>query len=183
MTLPELFISVDIEANGPTPGEYSMVSLGACLVGRPEESFYVELKPLNDRFDRKALSVSGLTMEHLREMGEEPAAATARFVRWVEEKAGATHRPVFVAFNATFDWMFVHWYLIRFVGKSPFGVSGLDIKAYFMGMDGCAWGDTRKSDVRRRFPPRQAHTHHALEDAREQAEIFAQMLAGRSRKA
>ncbi len=181
MILPELFISVDIEANGPIPGEYSMVSLGACLVAHPEESFYVELKPLHERFDRKALSVSGFTMDHLRDKGEDPAAAMARFARWIEERAAKTHRPVFVAFNATFDWMFVHWYLIRFAGTNPFGVSGLDIKAYFMGMDACAWGDTRKSDVRRRFPPRQAHTHHALDDAREQAEIFAQMLAARGR--
>jgi ribonuclease T len=29
----EIYFSVDIEASGPIPGEYSMLSLGACLVG------------------------------------------------------------------------------------------------------------------------------------------------------
>ena len=175
---PEVYISVDIEANGPIPGEYSMTAVGACVVGRPETSFYAELKPLHDRFDPKALAVGGLTMEHLREEGEDPAAAMARLCAWVKEAAGPG-RPVFVAFNATFDWMFLHWYLVKFAGTDPFGISGLDVKAYFMGMTGCRWGSTRKGDVLRAFPVGLPHTHNALDDAREQARIFAGMLRAR----
>ena len=180
MHLQELYFSVDIEANGPIPGEFSMTALGACGVGRPQDAFYAELKPLHDRFEPRALQVGGLTMEHLREKGEEPAAAMRRFVEWVRAAAGPDHRPVLVAFNATFDWMFLHWYLVKFTGSSPFGISGLDMKAYFMGLTGCSWGDTRKSEVRRRFPSSTPHTHNALDDAREQAEIFSGMLAAQS---
>jgi ribonuclease T len=179
MSMPEMYFSVDIEANGPIPGEYSMTALGACVVGRPEEAFYAELKPLHDRFDPKALAIGGLSMDRLRETGEEPSAAMRRFVDWVRDVAGQDHRPVLVAFNATFDWMFVHWYLIKHVGWSPFGISGLDMKAFYMGMTGEPWSATRKKDVTGQFPSSLPHTHNALDDAREQAEIFQKMLGAR----
>jgi DNA polymerase III epsilon subunit-like protein len=182
MTMQEMYFSVDIEANGPIPGEFSMTALGACVVGRPETAFYAELRPLHDRFDPKALAVGGLTMEHLREKGEEPVEALRRFDAWVRGTAGNERRPVFVAFNATFDWMFLHWYLVRFLGSSPFGISGLDMKAYFMGLTGGTWGSTRKAGVLRMFPAGLPHTHNALDDAREQAEIFSKMLAARLTK-
>ena len=178
MRRSELYFSVDIEANGPIPGEFSMTSLGACVIGRPDATFYCELKPLHDRFEPKALSVSGLSMEHLREKGEEPGPALERFSAWVKRTAGAD-RPVFVAFNAPFDWMFLHWYLIKFTGSDPFGISGVDIKAYYMGLSGASWHDTVKSAIQKRFPSGRPHTHHALDDALEQAEIFARMLEAR----
>ncbi len=183
MSRPEIYISIDVEANGPIPGEFSMTALGACVVGRPDETFYVELKPLHDRFDPKALEVGGLGMEHLRANGADPADAMPRFAEWVRGIAGHEGRPVMVAFNATFDWMFLHWYLVKFAGWDPFGISGLDMKAYFMGMTGARWGATRKTDVLRLFPAGLPHTHNALDDAREQAEIFARMLAARTRPA
>ena len=183
MTMPEMYFSVDIEANGPIPGEYSMTALGACVVGRQETAFYAELKPLHERFDPKALAVGGLTMEHLREKGEEPAEALRRFDAWVRGAAGKDRRPVFVAFNATFDWMFLHWYLVKFLGSSPFGISGLDMKAYFMGMAGVDWDSTAKRHVRKRFPASLPHTHNALDDAREQAQIFEGMLRAQRQRA
>lgn len=172
----EVFISVDIEASGPIPGEYSLLSIGACMVGNPDQSFYAELKPINDNFTARALEVSGFSMDALKVTGEEPQSAMERFERWVRQVAGE-NRPVFVAFNATFDWSFTHWYLIKFLGRDPFGISGLDIKAYYMGRHRTTWGKTVKKEVRRKYPPRFSHTHHALDDAREQADLFAQMLA------
>ena len=58
----EIYISVDVEASGPIPGEYSMLSIGSCVVGQTGQSFYVELKPLNDHFMEKAIKVTGLSM-------------------------------------------------------------------------------------------------------------------------
>ena len=173
----EIYISVDIEASGPIPGEYSMLSIGSCVVGQVEQSFYAELKPLNDNFDEKAIKVTGLSMETLQEKGEPPAAAMARFEEWLKEVSGDS-RPVFVAFNATFDWSFTHWYFIKFLGHDPFGISGLDIKAYFMGKHKTTWGETVKKNVRSIYPPKTAHTHKALDDAIEQAEIFEKMMKG-----
>jgi DNA polymerase III epsilon subunit-like protein len=172
----EVFISVDIEASGPIPGEYSLLSIGACVVGNPDESFYAELKPLNDNSTKLALEVNGFSLEELKVTGEEPRLAMERFDLWVRQAAG-DNRPVFVAFNATFDWSFTHWYMIKFLERDPFGISGLDIKAYYMGKHHTTWGKTIKKEVRSKYPPPLSHTHHALDDAKEQADIFAQMLA------
>jgi DNA polymerase III epsilon subunit-like protein len=173
----EIYISVDVEASGPIPGEYSLLSIGACLVAQPDQTFYVELKPLNDNFVEKALKVTGLSLEKLKLDGQEPDLAMAGFAQWIESAAD-NNRPVYVAFNATFDWSFTHWYFIKFLGRDPFGISGLDIKAYYMGRHHTSWGETIKKSVRAKYPSTIAHTHQALDDAREQAEIFAQMLQG-----
>lgn len=171
----EVFISVDVEASGPIPGEFSMLSLGACVVGLPSKTFYAELKPINDNFIDKALEVSGLSLKDLKTKGEEPVQAMARFESWIKDISGES-RPVFVGFNATFDWSFTHWYFVKFLGRDPFGISGLDIKAYYMGMKKVNWGQTAKKHVRSQFQPNIQHTHNALDDAKEQAEIFEKML-------
>ena len=171
----EIYISVDIEASGPIPGEFSMLSFGACVVGNTRNTFYAELKPLNDNFDKRALEVSGLSMPDLKIRGEKPAEAMGRFEKWIKEISG-DDKPVFVAFNATFDWSFTHWYFVKFLGKDPFGISGLDVKAYYMGMKKTQWRETAKRQVRSQFPSTQKHTHNALDDATEQAQIFKNML-------
>ena len=115
-------------------------------------------------------------MEKLTITGEEPRLAMERFEQWIRQVVG-DNRPVLVAFNATFDWSFTHWYFIKYLGREPFGISGLDIKAYYMGKHRTTWGETSKKKIRTRYQPQTAHTHQALEDAQEQAEIFGQMLA------
>lgn len=173
----DVFVSVDTEADGPIPGDYSMISFGAVIAGRPEVTFYRELRPISDRFVPEALAVSGLDRDALLREGADPEAAMRDFAAWL---AGVSpgRRPVFVGFNATFDWMFVNWYFIHFTGKNPFGISGLDIKAYYMGALGKkAWADTSKRNFEKRFLSDAPHTHHALDDAREQAEVFSKVKA------
>lgn len=176
--MSDVFISVDVETDGPIPGDYSLQSIGAVLVDRPGESFYVELKPISDKFVPEALEVTGLDRERLAREGVEPAAAMRSFGDWVRTVAGKGGRPVFVAFNATFDWSFVHWYFVHFVGQSPFGIAGLDVKAYYMGALGKRrWAETTKRHIEERFRSELPHTHNALDDAREQAEVFAKIRA------
>ena len=176
----DLYISVDIEASGPIPGDYSMLSFGACVVGEPAKTFYAELKPLNDRFVKQALEVCGLSMEKLAREGRDPKNALAAFRDWIKSVTPPTHRPLFVGFNAPFDWMFLQWYFLHFLGEAPFGFSGLDIKAYYMGMKGCVWSETSKHAMDPRFKSDRPHTHNALDDALEQAEIFQKMIESRS---
>ncbi len=175
MPKSETYISVDVEASGPIPGEFSLLSIGACVVGWPNQSFYAELKPLNRNFIPRAMEVNGLSLEKLAKSGENPVAALARFESWIKSVCRET-RPVFVGFNATFDWSFAHWYFMKFLGTDPFGISGLDIKAYFMGKHQVLWQETNKKKVRALYPAQTAHTHNALDDAKEQAEIFAGMV-------
>jgi DNA polymerase III epsilon subunit-like protein len=174
----EIYLSVDIEASGPIPGEYSMLSLGACVVGDTSKTYYVELKPINDNYIERALAVSGFSMEKLKQEGEEPGAAMKSFAEWIDQIC-QENRPVFIAFNATFDWAFVNYYFHRFLERNPFGISGLDIKAYYMGMKGCSWGETTKRKLDSKFKSAKPHTHNALDDAIEQAEIFEKMQKGR----
>jgi DNA polymerase III epsilon subunit-like protein len=171
----DVFVSVDIEADGPIPGDYSMLSLGAAVVGRPDLTFYREIQPISRQFVPEALAVSGLDRDKLAEDGADPRTAMEELAAFLAGASRGT-RPVFVGFNATFDWMFVNWYFIHFTGKNPFGISGLDIKAYYMGALGKRrWAETTKRHFDKRFLSAAPHTHNALEDAIEQAEIFQKL--------
>jgi DNA polymerase III epsilon subunit-like protein len=176
MAASECFISVDVETSGPIPGDYSMLAIGACLVGGGDDGFYAELKPISDHSLPAALKVSGFKLDELAVSGERPEDALMRLRDWVERACGGA-RPVFVGFNAGFDWSFVNWYFIHFLGENPFGFAPLDVKAYYMGLVGCSWDDTRSSRIRSEFQPAEAGDHNALTDARVQAEMFRKMLA------
>ena len=176
MKKQEIFISIDIEADGPIPGDFSMSSIGACVIGDPKISFYREFKPISNKFVPEAMKVSGLDRDLLILNGIDPKVAMQQFADWLDKVCGIVGRPVFVAFNATFDWMFVHWYFIHFLGKDPFGISGWDIKAYYAGIAKKEfWTDTSKKNFDKEFLSTQPHTHNALDDAWEQAEIFQRL--------
>jgi DNA polymerase III epsilon subunit-like protein len=174
---PETYISVDVETAGPNPAEYSMLSIGACLVDDPASGFYVELKPLTDAVIESSLAVSGLSMEKLAEEGLTAVDAMRQFEDWVELVTPEGHVPVFVAFNAVFDWMFVDWYFHRFLKRNPFGHSALDMKAYYMGMVGGTWGGTSMRFLSPLYLAGRHLSHNALGDARDQADLFRQVKA------
>jgi hypothetical protein len=184
---PSLYISVDIEADGPIPGPYSMLSLGAAVAGvqdaagftatDPEErTFYRELRPISEEFVPEALAVSGLDRERLKREGSEPAVALAEFTDWVREvSAGA--QPVMAGYPASYDWTFLYWYLIRFNGRSPFGHSGcLDMKTLYATKARLPLRAVAKGTMPRELLSRRRHTHHALDDAVEQAELLANLM-------
>jgi len=174
---PETFISIDIEASGPSPSTGSLVALGACLVSDPEVGFYREIRPLGGvPWDLGAERIHRLTRAHLAAHGLTPSEAMADLARWLEEVSPGA-RPIFVGFNAAFDWMFVAEYCHRFLGRNPFGISALDLKSLYMGRHRVArWDATGFSEVTRVHPTRRQPTHQALDDARAQAEIAQQLL-------
>jgi len=175
MSNAEIYISVDVEASGPFPPTYSMLSIGACVVGSPRASFYAELKPISERVVAEAIKVVGKPLEHFTQCGREPKIVMAEFEEWVKSISGG-QTPVFVGFNAAFDWAFVNWYFHTYVGRTPFGIAPLDIKAYFMGLKGVEWEETRSSRIPEMFKGPAAQTHNALDDARSQAQMFERML-------
>lgn len=169
------WVSVDVETAGPYPGGYALLSIGACLVADPDVTFYVELVP--DRDDRmvEAMGVHGLSMEALTATGTAPAAAMSAFEGWLADAVGSG-RPRMVALNAPFDWSFVNDYFWRYLGRNPFGHSAIDIKALAMGRLGIAWEQTSMSSLADRFGTRAQLTHHALEDAQQQAELTRSIM-------
>ncbi|MFF9485082.1 3'-5' exoribonuclease domain-containing protein [Streptomyces sp. NPDC014676] len=185
---PSLYISVDIEAAGPIPGPYSLLSLGASVAGTqdadgfraadPEErTFYRELRPISEEFVPEALAVSGLDRDRLGAEGTEPVRAMREFTDWVREAAVGA-QPVMCGYPASYDWTFLYWYLIRFTGSSPFGHSGcLDMKTLYATKAGLPLRAVAKGTMPRELLSRRRHTHHALDDAIEQAELFAHLMA------
>jgi len=170
----DLFISIDVEADGPIPGDFSMSSLGA-VVCEPalDRTFYRELQPISEAFVKEAAAVSGLDRERLKAQGTEPHQAMREFEGWIKEVADRGRRPVAVFFNAPFDWQWINWYFQHFLGKNPFGISGIDIKALYMGALGVPkWSGTTKRHFDRAYLSARPHSHNALDDAKEQAEIF-----------
>ena len=176
--LSELYIACDVEADGPIPGPYSLLSLGMAVVGRSDFTFYTELKPISQEFVAQALAVSGLDRERL--LREAPGAEEAMTAasKWVNglRKIG---RPVFLAAPTVWDGMFIHWYFFRFTGTSPFGQtgSGVDLRSYWMGLTGAEWVATRKGIIKHKLELSGVeHTHNAGTDAQELATVFEAVL-------
>ena len=172
----ETWISVDVETSGPTPAAGSLLAIGACPVDRPEEGIEILVRPNPALpWSDDAEAVHGLSREVLGRDGLEPRAAMERLEAWLAGVVPAGSRPVLVAFNAPFDWMFVADAAWRHLGRNPFGISALDIKALYLGrhLDAVErWSETTSDHVRARYPVAAPHTHRALDDAREQAAIL-----------
>ena len=172
--MPELYVAVDVEADGPIPGPYSMLSLGMAVAGRSELTFYTELQPISDDFVPEALAVSGLDRDRLAREAPTARDALRSAAAWVDglRRYG---RPVFLAAPAVYDGMFLHWYFTRYVGHSPFAASGagIDLRSYWMGLTGCEWAQTHKGGIKEALGlTGLPHTHHAGEDAAELAAVF-----------
>jgi 3'-5' exoribonuclease Rv2179c-like domain len=183
----DLYISADIEADGPIPGPYSMLAFGLTVAGHydgklfdaadPEAAtFYRELRPISDDFDSKALEVASLDRDRLVAEGADPQVAMAEAAAWVARQAGSS-RAVLVGYPVVFDWMFLHWYFVRYAGESPFGFSGaLDIKTIYQQKAGVTVSDAGRGDLPAELRSSRKHTHNALDDAIEQADIFARLF-------
>ena len=169
---PEVFISVDVETAGPIVGEHSMLTVGACLVYQPEISFSIMLKPVSGKSVAEALKITGLTLEQAETEGVTPSEAMTEFSAWIAKNVPKESSPVFVGLNAPFDWGFVNYYFLKYLGENPFGFTALDIKALFMGATGCSWYETRSSAIDKVVHPNQKGDHDALHDAKYQAELF-----------
>ena len=178
----ETWISVDVETSGPTPATGSLIAIGACLVERPEEAIELLLRPDPALpWSDEAETIHHLDRDFLQRVGVEPREALETFAAWLQRAVPSGSRPVFVALNAPFDWMFVADAAWRNLGRNPFGSSALDLKALYLGRHlGSVkhWRDTSRLRMLERYPVDLPHTHDALDDAREQAAICRAILAG-----
>jgi ribonuclease T len=169
-------ISVDIEAAGPIPSQYALLSIGACTLTHPRRTFYVELIPDKDKSEPGAERVHRLDMDVLRREGLPPGEAMQKFASWLEEVVPAGQIPIMLAFNAPFDWMFIHDYFIRYLGHNPFGHSAVDIKAVYLGATGKSWQETSGESLHRLYHNGEPLSHNALQDAIDQGLIFEAIL-------
>lgn len=139
-------------------------------------TFYRELKPISSEFDTAALAVSGLDRAALAKEGADPAVAMREAAEWLHREANG-RRLVLVGYPVVFDWMFLHWYFVRFIGESPFGFSGaLDMKTMYQQKARVPLELAGRRDLPSEIASRREHTHHARDDAVEQAEIFNRLF-------
>jgi len=186
--MTDIYISADIEADGPIPGQYSMLAFGLSLAAKfdglsfePKDpsvrTFYRELKPAFDAVDDRALAVSGLDRDVLAREGSDPKRAMQEAADWVAAEVGDA-RAVLVGYPVVFDWMFLHWYFVHFVGSSPFGFSSaLDMKSIYQTKARVTISEAGRDDLPKELTSHRPHTHNALDDAVEQAEIFNRLFA------
>lgn len=178
----EIYISTDIETDGPLPSHNSMLSFGSAaftvkggLVDTISANldFYPGAKPdprtQSEFWDKQPDAWAACRKD------PQPIEATMKaYVEWVKKLPG---RPVFVGYPATFDFMFMYFYMIEFAGESPFSFSALDMKSFAMAKLGTEYRETTKRNMPRKwFEAKNRHTHVALDDAIEQGYLFMQML-------
>jgi hypothetical protein len=184
----DFYVSADVETDGPIPGPYSMLSFALVAAGtfdgvkfrRPSEnaaSFYRELRPISDLYQREALDVNGMDRDRLLKEGELPEKVMTEAAAWVRQMAGNA-RPVLVAYPMSFDWLWLYWYLTRFAKQgSPFSHSQcFDIKTAFAVKARIPISRAGRSRLPETLRSMKRHTHQALDDAAEQAEIFANIF-------
>ncbi len=184
----DVFFSADVETDGAIPGPYSMLSFALVYAGtydgktfsRPPEyrqSFYRELKPISGDFDPEALAINGLDRAKLALGGISPDKAMDEAFDWIQEFAGAG-KPVLVAYPLSFDWTWLYWYFIRYSKRgSPFGHSRcFDLKTAVALKTGRTISSSSRAKLPVGFASARPHTHHAIDDAIEQAEIFANIF-------
>jgi len=177
--MAEVFVSTDVEADGPIPGPHSMLSFASAAFaedGTLLSTFSRNLELLEGASGHPKTMAWWQTQQrawdaHRRELAA-PAAAMTDYVAWVEALPG---RPVFVAYPAGFDFMFVYWYLLRFVGRSPFSHSALDVKSFASAVLRCPFREATKRNMPRRWFGPKRHAHVALDDALEQGVLFMNM--------
>jgi hypothetical protein len=183
--MSEIYVSTDIESDGPIPGPNSMLSFASAAYRADKkllETFTANLETLPDAVPdpstmswwRQHAEAYAATRVDL----EAPVTAMRRYVAWLKRLPG---RPVFVAYPAGFDFLFVYWYLIRFAGESPFSFSALDVKTYAMALMRSEYRDAVKRNMPRHWFDDFPHTHVALDDAIEQGALFCNMLAENQR--
>lgn len=179
--MEELYVSTDIEADGPIPGPHSMLSFASAV--------YRHDKTLIATFSRNLETLPGASShpQTARWWQSQPAAWAAcrtdlhaphdamhDYATWLRALPG---KPVFVGYPAAYDFMFVYWYLMKFVGESPFSHSALDVKTFAMALMQGEYRAATKNKMPKRWFDAHAHTHVALDDAIEQGALFCNMLA------
>jgi hypothetical protein len=185
--MDEIYVATDIETDGPSPGQYSMLSLASV-------AFRLD-KSIIGTFERNLELLPGArqcprTMEFWKNQPEAwaacrsnlvpPAKAMAEYSQWL---AGLPGKPVIVAHPVGFDFTFVHWYLHEFTGGSPLFPAALDLASYAMAVLNRPFTESHRPFMPKEWiDPDLPHTHKAIDDAMGHAMLFCNMFAANQRR-
>lgn len=184
----DAYFSADVETDGPIPGPFSMLSFALVYAGRYDgreyqrpkkfdQSMYWELKPISLEYQEEALAVNGLDRSRLAVEGGDPAQVMTEAATWVGRVAQDA-RPVLVAYPLSFDWAWLYWYFVKFSRTgSPFGYSRcFDLKTAVAVKNRIPISGAGRERLGVSLRADSPHTHHALDDAVAQAEIFSKVF-------
>ena len=164
-----MWIVVDVEADGPCPALYSMISFGAVVVEKPlDRHFKGLMSPISENWNAEALSVCGISRE-IQETYPNPADTMQSFKLWLDSMSNGAPL-VFVSDNPAFDWQFINYYFQKYQGSNPFGYSARRIGDLYSGWK----GDARKASEWKKLR-RTTHSHDPLDDAKGNAEALLTM--------
>ena len=179
--MSEIYVSTDVETDGPIPGPHSLLSIGSAAYTADKRllaTFSANLETLPGAAAHPETAAWWATQPEAwaacRSNLEPPETAMKRYADWVEALPG---KPVFVAYPAGFDFLFVYWYLIRFAGRSPYSFSALDMKSFAMAQLRMDYRASTKAQMPKHWFDELPHSHIALDDAIGQGALFCNMLA------
>jgi len=169
---------VDIEADGPIPGKYSMIEIGAVRLKHDlstAPTFHTTLAPLPgaDSVD-SALAVTGYSHEDTLKFTLTKVGMVA-FKNWIGMQTVSGSRPVFFSDNNGFDYMFTHWYFIHFFGEDPFGHTSRNIADIYRGLK-------KKFNANFKKLRKTKHTHNPVDDAMGNAEALLSFIESEGMK-
>ena len=179
----EIYVSVDIEADGRAPGVSSMLSFGSAAFTLDKELlavFSANLEQLDDAtpapdvmswWDKQPDAWAACRRD-LRD----PADAMADYARHLKDLRARHGRIVFMGYPATYDFAWINWYFHRFTGANPFGISGLCLKSLAAARLKIPYGKATKRNFPKQWFENLPHTHVALDDAVEQGAMGINMI-------
>ena len=162
---------VDVEADGPIPGDYNLLEIGAVRLDRKlDTTFYAKLMPISIQYNEGALSSINKTVEEVWDgTGVYPVKAMLAFMDWVNGNTMDGTRPMFFSDNNGFDFMFTHWYFVHCGIDDPFGHTSRNIADIYRGME----KNVKKSFKHLRNTK---HTHNPVDDAMGNAEALIKFV-------
>ena len=130
----EIYVSTDVETDGPVAGKHSMLSIGSAAFSADKNllgTFSANLETLPGALPDPKTAAWWTTQPQAwtacRQNVEQPQNAMKRYLEWLKSLTG---KPVFVAYPSAFDFPFVYWYLLEFTGENPFGYSAIRLFGY-----------------------------------------------------
>jgi hypothetical protein len=185
-----VYVVTDIEVNGPTPGEHSMLAFASVAldaVGGEIDIFKAVLETLPEAGENP------ITMNWFAGFPEAFAAATtnpeppeavmARYAEWVR---GLPGQAIFAAHPLAFDGAWIDYYLRRFLqirllkgpwqGERLFHTAGLCIQAFAAGRTGWDFAACHTEAYPPAWMGHVPHDHTSINDARGYANLLRTLL-------
>ncbi len=174
-----IYLFTDIEADGPVPGLYSMLSFASVatsLDGEVLGEFERNLQPLPGASQHPKTMAWWKTQpdawEYCQTNAQPAANAMEDYLTWITKLGGT---PVMAAHPASYDSMWMHYYCHAFLGKAPFPDEVLDLRSYAMAILDKPFLESGRRSWPSAWLGGHDHSHRAIDDARGYANAFFEM--------